>query len=138
MRYEAKKLGLIDHFGVCWIQTNLQTSQRYYKKFNKCGTNIYFFTLQRFGSSPSPNFKKFLIYILLNINVILVGKLYILHLDKLSRILQHFKMCSINLTKLIMLNNTLLLVSPLRINLFEYVQYTILYTDTVLGKEYWK
>ena len=26
--------------------------------FNKCGTNIYFFfTLQRFGSSPSPNFK---------------------------------------------------------------------------------
>ena len=26
--------------------------------FNKCGTNIYFFTLQRFGPSPSPNFKK--------------------------------------------------------------------------------
>ena len=25
--------------------------------FNKCGTNIYFFTLQRFGASPSPNFK---------------------------------------------------------------------------------
>ena len=25
--------------------------------FNKCGTNIYFFTLQRFGPSPSPNFK---------------------------------------------------------------------------------
>ena len=24
--------------------------------FNKCGTNIYFFTLQRFGPSPSPNF----------------------------------------------------------------------------------
>ena len=23
---------------------------------NKCGTNIYFFTLQRFGPSPSPNF----------------------------------------------------------------------------------
>ena len=26
---------------------------------NKCGTNIYFFTLQRFGSSPSPNFRSF-------------------------------------------------------------------------------
>ena len=26
---------------------------------NKCGTNIYFFTLQRFGPSPSPNFKWF-------------------------------------------------------------------------------
>ena len=25
--------------------------------FNKCGTNIYFFTLQRFGPSPSPNSK---------------------------------------------------------------------------------
>ena len=25
--------------------------------FNKCGTNIYFFTLQRFNPSPSPNFK---------------------------------------------------------------------------------
>ena len=27
--------------------------------FNKCGTNIYFFTLQRFGPSPSPNLKQF-------------------------------------------------------------------------------
>ena len=25
--------------------------------FNKCGTNIKFLTLQRFGPSPSPNFK---------------------------------------------------------------------------------
>ena len=25
--------------------------------FNKCGTNIYFFTLQRFGPSQSPNLK---------------------------------------------------------------------------------
>ena len=25
--------------------------------FNKCGTNIYFFTLQRFGPSPALNFK---------------------------------------------------------------------------------
>ena len=25
--------------------------------FNKCGTNLYFFTLQRFGPSPSLNFK---------------------------------------------------------------------------------
>ena len=28
--------------------------------FNKCGANIYFFTLQRFGPSPSPNFKRVL------------------------------------------------------------------------------
>ena len=28
--------------------------------FNKCGTNIYLFTLQRFGPSPSPNFKSIL------------------------------------------------------------------------------
>ena len=27
--------------------------------FNKCGTNIYFFTLQRFCPSPSPNFKNY-------------------------------------------------------------------------------
>ena len=26
--------------------------------FNKCGPNIYFFTLQRFGPLPSPNFKR--------------------------------------------------------------------------------
>ena len=30
-----------------------QPRQKYI--FNKCGTNIYFFTLQRFGPSPSPN-----------------------------------------------------------------------------------
>ena len=30
--------------------------------FNKCGTNIYFFTLQRFGPSPSLNFKKNLLH----------------------------------------------------------------------------
>ena len=28
--------------------------------FNKCGTKIYFFTVQRFGSSPSPNFKLYI------------------------------------------------------------------------------
>ena len=28
--------------------------------FNKCGTNIYFFTLQRFGPSPSRNFNSFI------------------------------------------------------------------------------
>ena len=32
-----------------------QPRQKYI--FDKCGTNIYFFTLQRFGPSPSPNFK---------------------------------------------------------------------------------
>ena len=26
--------------------------------FNKCGTNIYFFTLQRFGPSLSPNLNR--------------------------------------------------------------------------------
>ena len=26
--------------------------------FNKCGTNIYSFTLQRFGTSQSPDFKR--------------------------------------------------------------------------------
>ena len=31
--------------------------------FNKCGTNMYFFTLQRFGSSPSPDFKFHISYI---------------------------------------------------------------------------
>ena len=30
--------------------------------FNKCGTSIYFFTLQRFGPSPSPNFKTLFFY----------------------------------------------------------------------------
>ena len=32
--------------------------------FNKCGSNIYFFTLQRFGPSPSPNFKAFLLLLI--------------------------------------------------------------------------
>ena len=32
--------------------------------FNKCGTNIYFFfTIQRFGPSPSPNFKCLLVFV---------------------------------------------------------------------------
>ena len=30
--------------------------------FNKCGTNIYFFTLQRFGPTYSPNFKCTVLY----------------------------------------------------------------------------
>ena len=29
--------------------------------FNKCGTNIYFFSLQRFGPSPSLNFKRLIL-----------------------------------------------------------------------------
>ena len=33
--------------------------------FNKCGTNIYFFTLQSFGPSPSPNFKCKICFLLL-------------------------------------------------------------------------
>ena len=31
--------------------------------FNKCGNNIYFFTLQRFVPSPSPNFKLWIVEI---------------------------------------------------------------------------
>ena len=31
---------------------------------NKCGTNIYFFTLQRFGPSPSP-FKCYILLVIL-------------------------------------------------------------------------
>ena len=40
--------------------------------FNKCGTNIYFFTLQRFGPSPSPNFKEYhtSIYDKMSLNII--------------------------------------------------------------------
>ena len=32
--------------------------------FNKCGTNFYFFTLQRNGPSPSPNFSVKIFFIL--------------------------------------------------------------------------
>ena len=32
--------------------------------FNKCGTNLYFFTLQRFGPSPSTNFKASLLLLI--------------------------------------------------------------------------
>ena len=31
--------------------------------FNKCGTNIYFFTIQRFGPSRTPNFKLTIFFI---------------------------------------------------------------------------
>ena len=41
--------------------------------FNKCWTNIYFFTLQRFGPSPSPNFKSI-------IHVFLIHPVCIKHL----------------------------------------------------------
>ena len=41
--------------------------------FNKCGTNIYFFTLQRFGPSPSPNFKA--IYLLFTCKLVIQKKL---------------------------------------------------------------
>ena len=37
--------------------------------FNKCGTNIYFFTLQRFGPSPSPKFICCIICLKLNFNI---------------------------------------------------------------------
>ena len=36
---------------------------------NKCGTNIYFFTLQRFGPSPSLNFKSLFHYGKLTLNL---------------------------------------------------------------------
>ena len=31
---------------------------------NKCGTNIYIFTLQRFGPSPSPNYKSMKVWLI--------------------------------------------------------------------------
>ena len=42
------------------IETNSRTDEGQPRPkyiFNKCGTNINFFTLQKFGPSPSPNFK---------------------------------------------------------------------------------
>ena len=47
--------------------------------FNKCGSNIYFFTLQRFGPSLSLNFKSLLLCQRMNTNL----KLYI-HYGKLT------------------------------------------------------
>jgi len=50
----------IDFDGYYIVRTDEgQPRQKYI--FNKCGTNIYFFTLQRFGPSPSPNFKSHII-----------------------------------------------------------------------------
>ena len=46
----------IDFDGYYIVRTDEgQPSPKYI--FNKCGTNIYFFTLQRFGPSPSLKFK---------------------------------------------------------------------------------
>jgi len=42
-------------FNLCEETNEGQPRPKYI--FNKCGTNIYFFTLQRFGPSPSLNFK---------------------------------------------------------------------------------
>jgi len=42
---------------------NLKLDTLISNTFNKCGTNIYFFTLQRFGPSPSLNFKTLLLFI---------------------------------------------------------------------------
>ncbi len=44
-----------------YIYINQKAKKRKLLLF-KCGTNIYFFTLQRFGPSPSPNFE----FLLLN------------------------------------------------------------------------
>ena len=45
-----------DHGFCCLLRTDEGEPRPKYI-FNKCGTNIYFFTLQRFGPSPSLNFK---------------------------------------------------------------------------------
>ena len=45
------------HFDGYYIVRSDEGQPRSKYIFNKCGTNIYFFTLQRFGPSPSPNFK---------------------------------------------------------------------------------
>ena len=47
---------LIDFDGYYIVRTD-ESQPRPKYIFNKCGTNIYFFTLQRFGPSTSPNFK---------------------------------------------------------------------------------
>ena len=47
---------LIDFDGYYIIRTDEGKPRPKYI-FNKCGTNIYFFTLQRFGPSPSLNFR---------------------------------------------------------------------------------
>ena len=44
-----------------WVMIR-QTNRGYnFLYFNKYGTNIYFFTVQRFGPSPSPNLKFYLL-----------------------------------------------------------------------------
>jgi len=51
------KFFFIDFYGYYIAKTDEGQPRPKYI-FNKCGTNIYFFTLQRFGPSPSPNFKR--------------------------------------------------------------------------------
>ena len=50
----------IDFDGYYIIRTDERQPRPKYI-FNKCGTNIYWFTLQKFGPSPSPNFKSHII-----------------------------------------------------------------------------
>ena len=59
--WAAADLGFLPKFMFVynlWEETRTDEGQPRPKYiFNKCGTNIYFFTIQRFGPSPSPNFK---------------------------------------------------------------------------------
>ena len=54
---EDLKLSLFLTFVIETISRTHEGQLRPKYIFNKCGTNIYFFTLQRFGPLPSPNFK---------------------------------------------------------------------------------
>ena len=55
----CKKIIFFYRFWWLLYRYNWRGSTRPKYIFNKCGTKIYFFfTLQRFGPSPSPNFKK--------------------------------------------------------------------------------
>ena len=60
MIFYILKFFIIDFDGYYIVRTDGGEPRPKYI-FSKCGTNIYFFNLQRFGPSPSPNFKKALV-----------------------------------------------------------------------------
>ena len=56
--FEVNIHSIVNHHTVqCTMSRTDEGQPRPKYIFNKCGTNIYFFTLQRFGPSPSLNFK---------------------------------------------------------------------------------
>ena len=58
--FPKKKDNLVNLFGQLKLTETISRTDEGQPRpkyiFNKCGTNIYFFTLQRFGPSQSPNF----------------------------------------------------------------------------------